>query len=67
MENLVEEANKEFGLAQAVFSYSDITDSINYAFRSVVVDPSEVGMDVYSDLIHEKVLEYLNQEMGSWE
>lgn len=55
----IREVRKELSLNNITFPIAQIGASIEYAFDSVKVLPSEVGMDVYTELIHEKVIEYL--------
>jgi len=44
------------------YSKSDVSEAVCYAFGAVKVTQSEVGSDVYSTLIHEKLFEYLNNQ-----
>jgi len=58
----VEMVNEKLLNYKPEYSKSDINEAICYSFGAVKVTQSEVGSDVYSTLIHEKLFEYLNNQ-----
>ena len=53
--------NEELIDTQTTYSKSDVNEAVCFAFEAVQVTQSEVGPDVYSKLIHNRIFEYLNQ------
>jgi hypothetical protein len=42
-------------------SDGDVVDALQYASKSIIIEPEEVGKEVYDRLFSEKVVEYLNK------
>ena len=59
-EGFVEYVNGELDMTKLRYSESDITNAIRYASKSIIVDPTEVGKEVYDMLFSEKIEEYLS-------
>lgn len=59
-DEFVEYVNRELDTTKLQYSESDIMNATRYASKSVVIDPSEVGKQVYDMLFSEKVEEYLS-------
>lgn len=60
-ERYVAFVNDEMDLAKPIYSKGDLTDAVQYANNSVIIEPEEVGKDVYTKLLSEKIFEYLNK------
>lgn len=58
----MKKSEDEFLDVSPVFSYPDIEEALDYAIEGIVVEPSEVGVEVYGELFHEKVFEYLSEK-----
>ena len=56
----VEYVNGEIDSTKPRYSESDIMSATRYASKSITVDPSEVGKEVYDMLFSEKIEEYLS-------
>jgi len=59
-EGFVEYVNGELDSTKPRYSESDIMLATRYASKSIVVDPDEVGKEVYDMLFSEKIEEYLS-------
>jgi hypothetical protein len=59
-EQFVEYVNGEIDSTRARYSESDVMNAVRYASKSIVVNPSEVGKEVYDMLFSEKIEEYLS-------
>lgn len=59
-EGFVEYVNGEIDSTKPRYSESDIMSATRYASKSIIVDPAEVGKEVYDMLFSEKVEEYLS-------
>lgn len=59
-EENIDVVNVELDELKLEFSTADISGALKYAFDSIIVEPAEVGLDVYKKLLEEKFYEYLN-------
>lgn len=59
-EGFVEYVNGEIDSTKPRYSESDIMGATRYASKSIIVDPCEVGKEVYDMLFSEKIEEYLS-------
>jgi hypothetical protein len=59
-EGFVEYVNGEIESTKPRYSESDIMGATRYASKSIIVDPCEVGKEVYDMLFSEKIEEYLS-------
>ena len=59
-EGFVEYVNGEIDSTKPRYSESDIMSATRYASKSIIVDPCEVGKEVYDMLFSEKIEEYLS-------
>jgi len=59
----VEYVNSELDLAKPRYSESDIIKATRYSSKSITMDPSEVGKEVYDMLFSEKIEEYLSSHI----
>ena len=59
-EGFVEYVNGEIDMTKPRYSESDIMSATRYASKSIIVDPCEVGKEVYDMLFSEKIEEYLS-------
>lgn len=59
-EGFVEYVNGEIDMTKPRYSESDIMGATRYASKSIIVDPCEVGKEVYDMLFSEKIEEYLS-------
>ena len=59
-EEFVEYVNGEIDSLKPRYSESDIMSATRYASKSIIVDPCEVGKEVYDMLFSEKIEEYLS-------
>ena len=61
-EEYVTHVNEQLEDLKPIYSNVDIYDSLNYASKSIMIEPSEVGKKVYDKLFSEKVIEFLNDK-----
>ena len=54
--------NDEIEKGKPIYSYYDVIEALQYAKANIILDASEIGTDVYSELFNEKVFEYLNKQ-----
>jgi hypothetical protein len=59
-EEFVEYVNAEIDSTKPLYSESDIMGATRYASKSITIQPSEVGKEVYDMLFSEKIEEYLS-------
>ena len=59
-DEFVEYVNGEIEKTKPIYSESDIMSATRYASKSIIIEPSEVGKDVYDMLFSEKIEEYLS-------
>jgi hypothetical protein len=59
-DEFVEYVNGEIEKTKPRYSESDIMNATRYASKSITIDPSEVGKEVYDMLFSEKIEEYLS-------
>ena len=59
-EGFVEYVNGEIDNTRPRYSESDIMGATRYASKQIIIDPSEVGKEVYDMLFSEKIEEYLS-------
>jgi hypothetical protein len=59
-DEFVEYVNRELDTTKLQYSESDIMGATRYASKSIILDPSEVGKEVYDMLFSEKIEEYLS-------
>lgn len=59
-EEFVEYVNGELDSVKPRYSELDIMNATRYASKSITIDPSEVGKEVYDMLFSEKIEEYLS-------
>ena len=59
-DGFVEYVNAEIDMSRPRYSELDITSAIRYASNQIILDPSEVGKEVYDMLFSEKIEEYLS-------
>lgn len=59
-EGFIEYVNGEIDMTKARYSESDIMSATRYASKQIIIDPCEVGKEVYDMLFSEKVEEYLS-------
>lgn len=59
-EGYVTFVNDEIELTKPKYSDSDLIDALQYARSGIIIEPEEVGKEVYDRLFSEKVFEYLN-------
>jgi len=59
-EGFVEYVNAEIDSTKLLYSESDIMSAIRYASQSIIVEPCELGKEVYDMLFSEKIEEYLS-------
>ena len=63
-DGFVEYVNAEIDMSRPRYSELDITSAIRYASNQIILDPSEVGKEVYDMLFSEKIEEYLSLHGG---
>ena len=63
-EEFVEYVNAEIDSTKPLYSESDIMGATRYASKQIILDPSEVGKEVYDMLFSEKIEEYLSLHGG---
>ena len=59
-EEFVEYVNAEIDSTKPLYSESDIMGATRYASKSITINQSEVGKEVYDMLFSEKIEEYLS-------
>jgi hypothetical protein len=59
-DGFVEYVNGEIDITKPRYSESDIMGATRYASKSIIVEPCEVGKEVYDMLFSEKIEEYLS-------
>jgi hypothetical protein len=59
-EGFVEYVNGEIDMTKPRYSESDIMSATRYASQSIIVEPCEIGKEVYDMLFSEKIEEYLS-------
>ena len=59
-QEFVEYVNAEIDSTKPLYSESDIMGATRYASKSITIQPSEVGKEVYDMLFSEKIEEYLS-------
>ena len=59
-DGFVEYVNGEIDMTKPRYSEIDVTSAIRYASNQIIIDPSEVGKEVYDMLFSEKIEEYLS-------
>ena len=64
-EGYVAYVNDELEITKPIYSKSDLVDALQYAKKSIIIEPEEVGKEVYERLFSEKIFEYLNKSNGS--
>ena len=63
-DGFVEYVNAEIDMSRPRYSELDITSAIRYASKQIILEPSEVGKEVYDMLFSEKIEEYLSLHGG---
>jgi hypothetical protein len=53
--------NDEIEITKPIYSKGDLADALQYAAKSIIIEPEEVGKEVYNRLLFEKIFEYLNK------
>jgi|TARA_B100001094_G_scaffold158325_1_gene153258 hypothetical protein len=64
-EGYVTFVNEEIDMLKKKYSDGEVVDALQYASKSIIIEPSEVGKEVYEKLFSEKVVEYLNKLNGT--
>lgn len=59
----VDFVNEQIDLTKPRYSYQDILNAIQYASKSITLNPSEVGKETYETLFSEKIEEYINSNL----
>jgi len=59
-EGYVSFVNEELFDTKPIYSRGEIVDALQYASKSIIIEPEEVGKEIYNRLFSEKVVEYLN-------
>ena len=59
-QEFVEYVNREIDSTKPLYSEADIMGATRYASKSIMIEPSEVGKEVYDMLFSEKIEEYLS-------
>lgn len=62
-DGFVEYVNGEIDSTKPRYSEADIMSATRYASKSITIDPSEVGKEVYDMLFSEKIEEYLSLKL----
>ena len=60
-EGYVTFVNDEIEITKPKYSDGDLIDALQYARNSIIIEPEEVGKEVYDRLFSEKIFEYLNK------
>jgi hypothetical protein len=64
-EGYVAFVNDEIDITKPKHSDGDVVDALQYAQKSIIIEPQEVGKEIYNRLFSEKVFEYLNKSNGN--
>jgi len=64
-EGYVTFVNDEIELTKLKYSDGDLIDGLQYARKSIIIEPEEVGKEVYDRLFSEKIFEYLKKLNGT--
>ena len=59
-DGFVEYVNGEIDITKPRYSESDIMGATRYASKSIILEPCEIGKEVYDMLFSEKIEEYLS-------
>ena len=59
-EGYVSFVNEELFDTKPIYSRGEIVDALEYASKSIIIEPEEIGKEIYNRLFSEKVVEYLN-------
>lgn len=51
--------NEEIEKTQPKYSEKDLEEALKVAFQSITIDPREIGIDVFGQLIHDEAQRYL--------
>lgn len=62
-DGFVEYVNGEIESTKPRYSEEDIMSATRYASKSITIEPSEVGKEVYDMLFSEKIEEYLSLKL----
>ena len=54
-----EMVNEEIEKTQPKYSEKDVEEALKVAFKSITINPNEVGIDVFGQLIHDEADRYL--------
>ena len=60
-EGYVTFVNDEIEITKPKYSDGDLIDALQYARKGIIIEPGEVGKEVYDRLFSEKVFEYLKK------
>ena len=60
-EGYVTFVNDEIEITKPKYSDGDLIDALQYARKGIIIEPEEVGKEVYDRLFSEKIFEYLNK------
>jgi hypothetical protein len=55
----VEMVNEEIEKTQPKYSDKDVEEALKVAFQNITIDPREIGIDVFGQLIHDEAQRYL--------
>ena len=64
-EGYVTFVNDEIDITKPKHSDGDLADALQYASKSIIIEPEEVGKEVYDRLFSEKIFEYLKKLNGT--
>lgn len=51
--------NEEIEKTQPKYSEKDVEEALKVAFQNITIDPREIGIDVFGQLIHDETQRYL--------
>lgn len=51
--------NEEIEKTQPKYSEKDVEEALKVAFQNITIDPREIGIDVFGQLIHDEAQRYL--------
>jgi hypothetical protein len=51
--------NEEMEKTQPMYSEKDLEEALKVAFQNITIDPREIGIDVFGQLIHDEAQRYL--------
>lgn len=51
--------NDEIEKTQPKYSEKDVEEALKVAFQNITIDPREIGIDVFGQLIHDEAQRYL--------